>query len=93
MYHKISVGDPNPKGSERFVGSESKSESDQTIRIRNRDPKGSEGKFYVGKHVYKGEINIFLTFFGRKIKEFEILKNFSLKRLPLRPKNMTGTKN
>jgi len=35
IIHTVSVGDPNPnpnpKGSERFEGSESKSESDQTV--------------------------------------------------------------
>jgi len=56
---KCSVGDPNPnpnpKGSERFKGSE----SDQIVWIRlDSDPKGSEGKFYLVKHILKGKIHL-----------------------------------
>jgi len=60
LAEKINVRDPNPnpnpnpKGSERFEGSESKlnhSDSDP-------DPKGSEGKFYIVKHILKRKIHL-----------------------------------
>ena len=63
-----------------------RSESNQTIHIRIRirkDPK----QFDVGKHVKKGQINIFWRLFVKKNSEIEFLKKFSFKRLPLKLKN------